>query len=139
MKAAHEGQTDKSGQPYWTHPVRVASNLLEAPDYVRVAALLHDVLEDTSYRPQVLLALGVDQLALDIVQIVTRRQGESYVKFIQRVAESGNIWAIRVKLADNTDNLSRPLPPELEGLRKRYHKAREVLLAALGFGTAEEE
>jgi len=131
MKAAHEGQVDKSGQPYWTHPRRVLDYLGEAPDYVQVAALLHDVLEDTSLTPKALLEMGVDLRSLEILLLVTRRKGESYWQFIDRIASSGNVWAIRVKLADNADNLSRPLPPELEGLHKRYRKARAVLLEAL--------
>ncbi len=131
MKAAHEGQVDKSGQPYWTHPMRVAEYLGEAPDFARVAAVLHDVLEDTPLTPKALLEMGIDQRSWEILLLVTRRKDESYAEFISRIASSGNVWAIRVKLADNTDNSNRPLPPELEGLQRRYRKARVVLLEAL--------
>jgi (p)ppGpp synthase/HD superfamily hydrolase len=132
MQAAHEGQVDKSGQPYWTHPMRVVEHFDEAPDFVKVAALLHDTLEDTSLTPKALLAMGIDPRSLEILLLVTRRQNELYANFIKRIAASGNAWAIKVKLADIADNLSRPLPPELEGLHRRYRKARAVLLEALG-------
>jgi len=132
MKLAHEGQVDKSGLPYWTHPVRVTELLTDAPDYVKVAALLHDTLEDTGLTPDELLEIGLDSRSLDIILLVTRREEETYAAFIQRITTSGNWWAIRVKLADNTDNLSRPLPPEMAGLHKRYLKARQALLLALG-------
>lgn len=131
MKLAHEGQVDKSGLPYWTHPVRVTELLADAPDYVKIAAFLHDTLEDTDLTPDDLLEMGLDSRSLEIILLVTRREDETYAAFIQRIVRSGNEWAIRVKLADNTDNLSRPLPPEMAGLRKRYLKAREVLLHAL--------
>ena len=131
MKLAHEEQVNKSGLPYWQHPVRVAELLAGAPDYVKIAALLHDTLEDTDLTPDELLEMGLDSRSLEIILLVTRREGETYVAFVQRIVRSGNEWAIRVKLADNTDNLSRPLPPEMAGLHKRYLKAREVLLHAL--------
>ena len=47
------------------------------------------------------------------------------------IASSGDVWAIRLKLADIADNLSRPLPREMLGLHRRYEKAKKVLEAAL--------
>ena len=43
---AHEGQKDKDGQPYILHPLRVMNAVEDEP--VKVVAVLHDVIEDTS-------------------------------------------------------------------------------------------
>lgn len=131
MKKAHEGQLDKSGQPYWTHPVRVTESLGFVPPFVEVASLLHDVLEDTDVTPQMLIEQGIKPRSMEILLLLTRQADESYDQFIRRIASSGNEWAIRIKLADNADNTSRPLPPEHMGLHKRYRKARAILLEAL--------
>lgn len=137
-RQAHAGQVDKSGLPYWEHPARVYQLLANrAPEAVCEAALLHDVLEDTAYAEEELRKLGVSEEALRIICIVTRIRGETYAEFIQRIACSGVAWAIRVKLADIADNLSRPLPPEMAGLHRRYRKARIVLIEALGQLTNE--
>lgn len=131
MKAAHDGQTDKSGNPYYMHPLWVMGHLGDVPDYVKVAALLHDTLEDTHLTEKDLAARGIEKRSIDIIVTVTRKKEETYRDFINRIATSGNEWAIRVKLADNAHNLSRPLPPEMEGLHRRYRLARAVLETAL--------
>lgn len=134
MMEAHAGQTDKAGMPYHTHPERVEAilvGLYQAPYFVRVAALLHDVVEDTPLTPERLLEMGVSTESVSIIHRVSRRKGETYAQFIQRIADTKDIWTIRVKLADLRDNLSRPLPPEMEGIHRRYKKAKKVLLEAL--------
>lgn len=132
MMEAHAGQTDKQGQPYWTHPDRVAGYLgPDAPDFAKVAAYLHDVLEDTPFTPSRLIDRGVGTRSMEIMKLVSRVKGETYAQFIERIAASGDVWAIRVKLADLRDNLSRPLPPEMAGIHRRYTKAKATLLAAL--------
>lgn len=44
---AHQGQVDKSGIPYVFHPIHVAEQMSDEP--TTIVALLHDVIEDTSY------------------------------------------------------------------------------------------
>jgi (p)ppGpp synthase/HD superfamily hydrolase len=44
-RRAHAGQTDKAGRPYIEHPLRVMHRL--RGEYEQLAAILHDVLEDT--------------------------------------------------------------------------------------------
>ena len=53
-KHAHEGQYRKSGEPYITHPLHVANYLAEIgmDEETVVAAILHDVIEDTSTKYQ---------------------------------------------------------------------------------------
>jgi len=54
--AAHAGQVDKAGQPYILHPLRVM--LRVATEHERIAAVLHDVVEDTDVTLHTLAAEG---------------------------------------------------------------------------------
>lgn len=60
---AHREQTDKAGLPYVFHPFHLAEQM---PDEdTTVAALLHDVVEDTAYTPEDLRAMGFSGAALE--------------------------------------------------------------------------
>lgn len=123
---AHYGQTTQSeGMAYINHPAAVASSV--AVEY-KAIAWLHDVLEDSSFTEGHLLAAGIEPATIQAVTVITRRDGERYVEFIDRIAASGNIAAITVKLADLRHNL-RPGCPE--DLAKRYRLAIPRLEAAL--------
>lgn len=129
-RVAHRGQTRMDGvEPYLNHPERVAKKLASrpggVPTYVYVAALLHDVLEDSSFEAVDLLDLGIPEEAVEIVEAVSRREGETYAQFIERVATHPNPWAQAVKVADIRDNLASL--PEGHGLVKRYQWALERL------------
>lgn len=127
---AHAGAVDKAGAPYLWHPVRVAERLAEPEE--KAAALLHDVLEDTDLTPEDLLARGIPAEVVRIVGVLTRRHGETYPAFIERVA--GDARSTRVKLADLADNMDpervRALPEKARGVLGRYEEARARLLAA---------
>lgn len=71
---AHFHQTDKAGAPYIDHPKRVLANVQAqgAQPYVQMAAILHDVTEDTAFTPQMLLDLGVPEAAVEIVKLLDR-------------------------------------------------------------------
>jgi (p)ppGpp synthase/HD superfamily hydrolase len=130
IKEAHAGQTDKTGVEYWKHPYAVSQLLpAGAPEYAKVAALLHDVVEDTPYG-LVDLRQRFDPRAVEIVDLVTRRN-ETYREMIERIATSGNYWAIQTKLADNAHNTQPGRADLPEGMKKRYARARARLLQAL--------
>lgn len=141
IRIAHEGQQDLSGKPFYLHPVAVM-NLLpsDATEVEKVAALLHDVVEDTSFTLESLRAYGYPQELLDILDILTRRENETYLQYIERIRNSGNKSAIRVKLADLSHNSDYTRLCEIEDLEarenmismatKRYARAKEILLSA---------
>lgn len=147
IKGAH-GNQSYGGQPYWTHPFTVATILTtlwtDTTEDERLAALLHDVFEDTDYTEEQMLAMGYTQETVDIVKLLSRdKEGISYKDFIQQIADSGNKGAIRVKIADNRAN-SLPqnvesLPEEKRSIVKRYLKAMEVLYEALAVIAAQED
>jgi hypothetical protein len=71
---AHFHQRDKAGDEYIRHPKRVLVNVQAqgAQPYVQMAAVLHDVTEDTPFTPEMLLTLGVPEAAVEIVKLVDR-------------------------------------------------------------------
>jgi (p)ppGpp synthase/HD superfamily hydrolase len=135
---AHRGQVDKGGEAYILHPRAVAEILAEQghSSKLQAVALLHDVLEDTDEDVESLLAKGVPQDVLDVVQILTRRHDlshkEAYIAYIFRIGLDHE--ATLVKLADLQHNMdpSRTMPPEArKRLMKRYLGARAMLQSAL--------
>lgn len=136
IQAAHAGQTDKSGKPYWQHLVSVMRRLGEnATENEKRVALLHDVIEDTPYGAADLRRLGYADDVVTAVEMLSRPQGVGYLDWIRSIAASGNRVAIRVKIADNEDN-SDPqriaaLPPDQRSIAERYHHSLRILRAAL--------
>ena len=131
---AHEGQTRSSGEPYITHPVAVACIIAEMRlDHEAVmAALLHDVIEDTPYTEEQ-LANEFGSSVADIVQGVSKldklkfrtrqeAQVENFRKMI--LAMTKDIRVVLIKLADRTHNMRT-----LGSLRpdKRRRIAKETL------------
>ena len=98
---AHNGQTDKAGKPYILHPIRVAQRC--NTDTERIVALLHDVIEDSEITPNNLYSAGFSKTIVDAVLSVTRREYESYFKFIERC--SLNPIGRIVKIHDLEDNM----------------------------------
>ena len=127
-RAAHEGQTRKSGEPYITHPLAVAGMLAEWRLDVQglAAALLHDVLEDTGVtKPTLIEKFGkiiadlVDGLSkLERLEYQTKEtaQAESFRKMVLAMAR--DIRVIIVKLADRLHNM-RTLDSMREDKRRR--------------------
>jgi (p)ppGpp synthase/HD superfamily hydrolase len=98
---AHRGQRDKAGQPYILHPLRVMMRL--ESDAERTVAMLHDVVEDTPWTLERLREAGYPEDVLRALDALTRRDGETYEAFIERLRPDA--LARRVKLADLEDNM----------------------------------
>lgn len=127
---AHAGQVDKAGADYIGHPRRVA--LLVQPNTVdaRAAALLHDVLEDTSVTSDDLTLAGMPPHVVRAVELLTRRRSLSNGDYYAQIR--GNVLALAVKLADIADNtdpqrLSSLDLPTQQRLREKYSTARQQL------------
>lgn len=152
---AHRHQYDKAGEPYINHPLRVLQSVQAqgARAFVQMAAVLHDVTEDTPFTPQMLLDLGVPEAAVDIVRLMDR--GLSEVKWARTWMGSmvngknffevypypvdfyyadirSNPGAVQVKKADIGDNtqpwrLEYLDPKTQDRLRAKYAKALKAL------------
>ena len=102
----HRGQTDKAGQPYVFHPIRVMGNLgKNASDEEKMAALFHDLVEDCGVSLDDLRRLGYPESVVVAVDHLTKNEeGErDYQLAIERAA--GDSIARKVKIADLTDNM----------------------------------
>jgi (p)ppGpp synthase/HD superfamily hydrolase len=126
---AHADQVDKAGQPYILHPLRLM--LAVRTPHERMAAVLHDVVEDTPLTFEDLAREGFPPEVIEAVRALTKREGESRIAAAKRAVKDP--IARVVKLADVTDNmdLSRiPEPTEKDFARLReYEQVRAVLLA----------
>ena len=133
-RAAHQGQMRQSGDPYISHPIAVARILtpLHIDAQAIIAALLHDVVEDTEVTTeQVAKKFGkpvaelVDGLSkLDRIQFETREdaQAENFRKMLLAMAR--DVRVILIKLADRLHNM-RTL--DSMALDKRERIARETM------------
>ena len=127
---AHAGQKDRAGAPYILHPIRLMIQM-DSEDAM-MAAVLHDVVEDSTWTLDDLRKEGFSNEVLNAVDSLTHRdkEGEDYWDYIQR-AKSDPI-AIKVKLADLEDNLNPDRLNEItekdEKRFDRYRKAQEMLL-----------
>lgn len=131
---AHEGQRRRSGEPYIIHPLAVANILadMHLDHQSLMAAMLHDVIEDTGI-PKSALASQFGDVVTDLVDGVSKlthidfeskeaQQAENFQKMAMAMAK--DIRVILVKLADRLHNLRTlgSLKPE-----KRRRIARETL------------
>lgn len=123
----HRGQLDKGGNDYINHPIRVSENCNSDED--KIAALLHDTIEDGDITADYLLMQGFPHDIVDAVLSVSRKRGEDYFEFIQRC--KANPIGRRVKICDLEDNmditrLNELTEKDIERLKK-YHKAYKML------------
>lgn len=114
-REAHDGQMRSSGDPYITHPIAVAGILAEMHlDFeTLVAAILHDVIEDTELTKSDLAELFGDTVAdlvegvskLDKLQFGSQKEAqvENFRKMIMAMVQ--DIRVILIKLADRTHNM----------------------------------
>lgn len=106
---AHANQTDRYGQPYILHVMRVM--LRGKNEEEKIVGLLHDVIEDTPLTADDLRAEGFAGAIIEAVQCLTRPETESYEDFIERIKT--NRLAINVKLNDLEDNMDMRRVPQL--------------------------
>ena len=151
---AHSNQRDKVGGLYEFHPMRVKDNLESHPDFAnldkqkkedaQVAALLHDVIEDSpkhglrKYKAESLLKLGFTERSIELVVLMTRSKAIPDDVYYGSLANDK--VARLVKLADIADNLNTQRVTELEPkvrvkLSEKYDKA----LVAIGATKSDEK
>jgi len=128
---AHKDEVDKAGAPYILHPLRVMLQM--DTDEEMMAAVLHDVVEDSDYSLEKLGEIGFSERIIAVVDSVTRRgkepHREPYEEFVRRAGR--NLIGRKVKLADLRDNmdlsrLEKITDADLKRVQK-YHDAIKIL------------
>jgi hypothetical protein len=154
---AHTGQVDKLGKNYIDHPLRVHRNLLTNPEFqaldrqakedCEVAALLHDVIEDSGengsqrFEKEDLLNLGFTPRSIELVDLLTRKPDVPKDDYYRAI--NANKLARLVKWADIADNLNKnrtdDLEPEIfDRLTAKYEHALAMIpLAPAGLSWME--
>ena len=125
---AHRDLTDKGGMPYVFHPFHLAEQM-ETEDET-VAALLHDVAEDTEITLDEIGKMGFSEAVMEALRLLTHREGVPYMEYVRRIKENPVARAVkRADLKHNSD-LTR-LDTVDEKAIKRVEKYKEAL-AILG-------
>lgn len=97
---SHAGQTDKGGNSYIRHPLRVMEKL-DTEDEM-VSGVCHDVVEDSDVSLDDLIDLGFTKMQTRTIDALTKREGETYDQSIDRVLLDPT--ARKVKTNDIKDN-----------------------------------
>ncbi len=133
-RQAHEGQTDKAGHPYIEHPLRVMVRArvpagLDA-EHVRMAAVLHDVVEDTDLTSERLRAFGCPAPVVAAVTALTHADGEARHDYLARVTADPIAACVkRADVADNSDpdRLAQLPAATADRLRAKYAETLRLL------------
>ena len=136
IQLAHHGQKDHGGVDYWNHPVEVMHRVNSPTHEEKLAALLHDVLEDTDYTEKDLLDHGFTKSVVEMVSWLNfkhaRYHGMTYIEKIRHLKDQGPPSSVKVKLADNSHNSdpSRAFgdTEKHQGMMRRYQRARDILV-----------
>ncbi|GGJ37387.1 HD domain-containing protein [Streptomyces brasiliensis] len=131
-RAAHEGQTDKAGQPYAEHLRAVAEGVrTRGGDEEQIAAAwLHDSVEDDKLTDEWLTAAALSPRTKDVVRAVTKRAGEEPEAYARRIlATPGALLVKEADLAHNADpdRLSVLDGPTRKRLTEKYARMRALL------------
>jgi hypothetical protein len=144
---AHKGQTDKLGEDYIKHPMRVHRNLLTHPTFrtldpqtredLQVAALLHDVIEDSGkngserFTKQDLVALGFTPRSIELTDLMTRKP---HIPPDEYYADINDVELARlVKWSDIADNRNEKRVAKLDSekaakLKEKYEHALSIIV-----------
>lgn len=116
-KAKHKGQKRIGGDDYITHPIAV-SEIVKSQGFdenYQIAALFHDLLEDTNATEEEILKYGNRQI-LEAVNLLTKKKGYDMAEYVSAIKQ--NPIAFAVKAADRLHNLQCAIITSEEFKRK---------------------
>lgn len=127
--AAHQYQTDKGGKPYILHCLTVMKNVHSEDEELMQIAVMHDLLEDTTFTERHLRDIGFSERVIEGVKALTKTKDQGENEYLIQVMRNKD--AIKVKLADlrhNTDirRLKGITPKDFERMMK-YHRMYTTL------------
>lgn len=131
---AHEGQVDQAGNTYIDHPLGVMQILIDrgfqGETDLLIAAVLHDVVEDTDETIKTLRKKGASGRVIRLLELLTHQDGESNEEYWERI--SLNYYGVQLKDADMTHNtlperLAQVDPEKRERLTAKYARGKEAI------------
>lgn len=128
----HRGQVGRLGEPYIDHPRAVArlTAVFGGTLHQQIAALLHDVVEDTPCTVDDLRRLGTPEPVVAMVDALTWLPSEPLEAYLHRVLrEPDAVLVKRADLAHNSDpaRLAKLDPDVRVELERKYRRALDVL------------
>lgn len=123
----HHGQYRRDGKtPYMNHVEGTALAVAQAGhgDVAVAVAYLHDFIEETGYSVGLLRSVGIPEVVIEKVLLLTKRKGQDYEAYIFAISQ--DFIARAVKIADIQNNLSDD-PTDKQ--KEKYRKALEILKA----------
>ena len=122
---AHEGQFRRDGKtPYIVHPEAVAAMFPDDCEFMKAAALLHDVIEDSNVTAEDLTKWGMPTFVVFLVQLLSKKKGQSYLEYILSISCSHP--AKEIKIADIQHNILS-LEEKNNTMRDKYMLALYIL------------
>ena len=102
---AHKNQTDKSGMPYVFHPFHLAEQMKD--EETTIAALLHDVVEDTDYKIADLEQMGFSSDVLEALKLLTHNDDTPYMEYVAKIKDNPIAKAVKLADLEHNSDLSR--------------------------------
>lgn len=99
---AFRNKTDKGGAPYILHCLHVMNEVEDLSICARIAAVLHDLVEDTAWTLEMLRETGFSERTIELIDLLTFRKGDVYFDKIMVLAKDPE--ANRIKRADINHN-----------------------------------
>lgn len=133
MLLVFKDKVDQNGDTYIRHLNRVAEFMKD--DESKIAALLHDLVEDTQFTLDDLKVLRFSEKIIDTIRLLTNDL-KNYDLYMQRLIDSDNILAKRIKIADLLDNMNvnritNPKKKDYERIQKKYLNSYKLLIEDL--------
>ena len=124
---AHKDQVDKSGMPYVFHPYHLAEQMTD--EDTTVAALLHDVVEDTDYTLEDLEKLGFSPQVIQAVALLTHEEEVPYLDYVAKIKDNPIAKAVKLADIEHNSDLTRlgPDDPRIPAFQEKYRRAKELL------------
>ena len=121
-----DDKVDKGGLPYFNHLFKVYEGVSSYNE--KIIALLHDIVEDTNISFKELEEYGYNKEIIEPLKFLTKKKGEYYPDYIDRIISSNDIHTLNVKLSDLKHNMDitrikNPTINDYERISKRYEVA----------------
>lgn len=123
---AHKNQTDKSGMPYVFHPFHLAEQMKD--EDTTIAALLHDVVEDTDYTIADLEQMGFSPNVIEALELLTHNDGTPYMEYVAKIKDNPIAKAVKLADLEHNSDLSRLDTVDEKALKRKEKYSQAIRL-----------